>query len=621
MATTRTVTTTADSGAGSLRQAITDSANGDKIVFDSTAFPNGVETTILLGSPLPTGNKTVEIDGGTTWKVNAVIRTIDGVETLVVVDENNPAQEGESVFQLLRTRVVLDGQSTTNITPTSQYGSPSFSGITFAHCAKSSATLGSVVSATSSRLLTLTDCVFRDCNDSYGVVYIYGSGNHVFTRCEFVSINTTSRGGLYAWVTNTASSLSLVNCKFILCSSSGNSTAGILHLNSGNVVGTNCEFLHCKGSGTYSGGAIYINSGKSHFTSCEFNGCSGQYGGAIYSGSTTSEFTSCQFNDCHVKYVNGGGAIWANGGTPVFTSCEINGCYVIHTGTGGSAGGAVYVNGGSPQFISCLMKDCYATEQGSSSVRTGGVYVSGGTPRFESCVIQNCSVGTDYPFYIKSGTTTFKETRVTSDGTQYDRIYHSYTNYNNTYVRIEGRLYADLVQQSGYSRLEMNGGACSTLMGHGSVLKGVTGAGILALEDLSVVSGVSVSADVAVIEYGAGMTAFSASVSEDTATFEIEKTDANKDVGVIVSFDEGATWKKLTLDGNAATLPSAKACKFRAFDGLNIFTTDVFPRSYYYKGAASGGSFANPSDWALDAARTKTCPDVPTIKGCTFDCR
>lgn len=59
------VTTTADSGAGSLRQAIADAAPGDTIGFDAVVFPENETTAILLASQL-TIYKNIAIDADAT---------------------------------------------------------------------------------------------------------------------------------------------------------------------------------------------------------------------------------------------------------------------------------------------------------------------------------------------------------------------------------------------------------------------------------------------------------------------------------------------------------------------------------------------------------------------------
>ncbi|MBP7691077.1 MAG: hypothetical protein KA764_04140, partial [Anaerolineales bacterium] len=52
-AATRTVTSAADSGPGTLRQALLDAGPGDLITFSPAAFPPGTPAVIPLLSPLP----------------------------------------------------------------------------------------------------------------------------------------------------------------------------------------------------------------------------------------------------------------------------------------------------------------------------------------------------------------------------------------------------------------------------------------------------------------------------------------------------------------------------------------------------------------------------------------
>jgi hypothetical protein len=97
-AATRVVTSTADSGPGTLRQALLDAVNGDTITFDPAVFPPGSPVTIALTSGLPEitqGNLTIDasnagvvIDGsGTPDDTNGLVitssdNTIKGLQTL-----------------------------------------------------------------------------------------------------------------------------------------------------------------------------------------------------------------------------------------------------------------------------------------------------------------------------------------------------------------------------------------------------------------------------------------------------------------------------------------------------------------------------------------------------------
>lgn len=80
-------------------------------------------------------------------------------------------------------------------------------------------------------------------------------------------------------------------------------------------------------------------------------------------------------------------------------------------------------------------------------------------------------------------------------------------------------------------------------------------------------------------------------------------------------------WVVVEASDGALTLHSAKAHKFRVYNGEEWIISDPVPRIYYYNGAPESGSFTEPNDWALDKQRTIICNDAPTIAGGVFDCR
>ena len=119
---------------------------------------------------------------------------------------------------------------------------------------------------------------------------------------------------------------------------------------------------------------------------------------------------------------------------------------------------------------------------------------------------------------------------------------------------------------------------------------------------------------------GAGVLDVSATINEDLATITVTKTQ-DKAVVIEGSNDGGVSWSPCVLVENSTTLPSAKAYKFRVFDGEKFVETQMIARTYYYVSQLPEGDFAEPSDWSLDKAGTKVCTDAPTIADGTFDCR
>lgn len=119
---------------------------------------------------------------------------------------------------------------------------------------------------------------------------------------------------------------------------------------------------------------------------------------------------------------------------------------------------------------------------------------------------------------------------------------------------------------------------------------------------------------------GAGVLDVSATINEDIATIAVTKTQ-DKAVVVEGSNDGGVSWSPCVLVEDSTTLTSAKAYKFRVFDGEIFVETQVIARTYYYVSQLPEGDFSEPTDWALDKGGTKICADAPTIANGTFDCR
>lgn len=187
---TITVTSTADSGAGSLRQALADAASGDTIVFDAITFPAQTETVIYLASQLSMPAKSLTIDGGETWTNNGVKKT------RVVVD-------GQSAYRCFYASL-NDSSAIINI-----------NGVSFKNAGNSG------VVCVSLSVVNLSDCVFRSCYGSTGGgVLINASAQVEIKRTAFVN-NTSS--SLAADVSiNQNAVVSILDCTFANAASPAN---------------------------------------------------------------------------------------------------------------------------------------------------------------------------------------------------------------------------------------------------------------------------------------------------------------------------------------------------------------------------------------------------------------
>lgn len=212
-----TVTSTADSGSGSLRQAIADAASGDTIVFDDALEEGGV-ITILLSSQLNIGAKEITIDGGSHTGSGAT----------------------------LATRVILDGQNATYLL---NYGyaagafTKTFSGLTFQNGSRASGSGGALYNERAGIVGNFNNCVFynNSAPQHGGAVFVYGANQTNFKNCTFKNNTATSNNGgaLYNTV---GSIITCENCTFKNNTAGSSGTDVYLYTSSGGVVVKDCTF-------------------------------------------------------------------------------------------------------------------------------------------------------------------------------------------------------------------------------------------------------------------------------------------------------------------------------------------------------------------------------------------
>ena len=123
--------------------------------------------------------------------------------------------------------------------------------------------------------------------------------------------------------------------------------------------------------------------------------------------------------------------------------------------------------------------------------------------------------------------------------------------------------------------------------------------------------------------YGGEVTAVAGSVDLRTCTFSVTKTGTETVDCIEYKTEEDTSWSKIVnLTDSSTTFSTVtdKGFYLRAYDGVNFVTSSWIPRTYYYKGNATSGSFATSSDWAMDSQKTLTCNAAPSIKEGTFHC-
>jgi uncharacterized repeat protein (TIGR02543 family) len=213
--TTKTVTTIADSGIGSLRAAISSAVAGDTITFNGSLAGH----TIMLGSALPVLAASVAIDGD--------------------LDDNGSPDisiDGFSAFQIFS---LCDNDSLNGLMMT--HGQYPGSG-------------GAITVTAISGPVIITNCVFyQNSSLEGGAIYNNIGSKANISGCVFYYNSATWGGAVF---NSSVSSMALNNCLFYVNTGFLNGSA-VTNDNIGNLTVTNCTFYNNSVTGS---GALYTGT-------------------------------------------------------------------------------------------------------------------------------------------------------------------------------------------------------------------------------------------------------------------------------------------------------------------------------------------------------------------------
>lgn len=377
---TWTVTSTADSGAGTLRQAILDASAGDTITFDSTMAAQ----TITLAS-------TLTIDKSLILDATAAPATVSGNNAVRVFSINS----GSDVMMkgLTITKGILAGAN--------ESGAGIYNAGT----------------------LSLENCHISDnVNNSFGTNYgggIYTNGTLSVTNTSFTGNSALGfqNNGIGGGIYSAGGSVLVTNSTF--SSNSAYAGGGGIYSSSGSLVVTNSNFLsnmaYGSGAGIYSAGSsttvsgstfsnnfsitssgagIYVSAGSLTVSSGTFsnNMVSNGSGAGIYAAGSSLTLRDSQFSQNMTYSGNGGGMVVNSDATINNTNFSNNmtnsgnggGIYIgagstsVTGGTfsqnGASSGAGIYAGGSSLSVDGSMLKDNIVSGQGAG----GGINAGGG---------------------------------------------------------------------------------------------------------------------------------------------------------------------------------------------------------------------------------------------------
>ena len=363
-----TVTSANDSGAGTLRQAITDICVGGAITF-------GQDTAITLTTGAPTIAKNL---------------SIDGTGHTVSVDGNN----ADRVFEIDSGTVSLTGLTIQHGKVSNLHGSAggifNYGTLTITNStisANASSYGGGIYNQGS---LTVTNSTFSGNSATEYGGGIFNNGTLTVTDSTFSANSTHGDGG---GIDNSGGTLTVTNSTFSANSANNGSGGGLY--NGGTLTITNSTFS-ANASG-YDGGGIF-NDGTLTVTNSTFSGNSateyaggignagtlavtdstfsansaGVYGGGIYTytGHTTT-VTNSTFSANSAN--NGSGGIY-NAGTLTVT----NSTFSANSAPWGTGGG-IYSNEGAPATLkNTLLANSTRLDKTSSNGNCAGAITDGG---------------------------------------------------------------------------------------------------------------------------------------------------------------------------------------------------------------------------------------------------
>lgn len=332
------VTSTADSGAGSLRQAISLGHTGDVILFDPDVFPVGETTVIYLSNGFSI-NRSIEIDGGDASRI--VLDFQNNARGFYIYNDNTIT---------LSNLTIKNGNATTSN--------------------------GGGLYADSTVVFECNSCAFVDCSGTNGAVF-YGTrtSQGTFNNCSFEGCSTTGNGSA-AYIIGSAIT-TFNDCTF---SNLTANNGGVLYCTNNVVITFNdCTIDGCTVDSA--GGCAYVNGyAQVDFNDCEISNCTSTTSVVYCYSYARVNFTKTSFSDCTCS---GSGAVMATNDSQV----EVSYCTFVRCTA--NNGAAIYaVVRGVVSVTNCTIEDCSAETSG------GAIRVEGeaqGT--VNDCVITNCSSG------------------------------------------------------------------------------------------------------------------------------------------------------------------------------------------------------------------------------------
>lgn len=333
------VSSTADNGTGTLRDALIQAnatADADTISF---ALPAGAQTIVLTSGELPI-SKPVTIQG-------------PGAGDLTINGNNST-----NLFSTNNVNVAMDG-----LTLSAGSNSNGVAGVLY-----------------NNGTLSISNCIVSNNSVGNAGGAFYNTGTLNISNSTFSGNSANGAGGA---IFNDRGTLMLSGSTFSGNKSRGASAgfgSGGAVYSDGSATITGCTF---GGNASNSSGGAIVNSGSMSLSGCTLNGNTSGLGGAIFNPGNASAATSLALVNCTL---NGNTA--GNGGAIVNNfNVSLNSCTLANNSATEGSGGAIYTiigRTGNTSIVNCTLA-------GNSATSTGGGFGSSGPATVSSCTFANNS--------------------------------------------------------------------------------------------------------------------------------------------------------------------------------------------------------------------------------------
>ncbi|MBV8353894.1 MAG: hypothetical protein JO101_01130, partial [Candidatus Eremiobacteraeota bacterium] len=327
------VSSTADSGAGTLRDAIANAHSGDTIAFFvGGTNPSSVSRRlkscpcqISLASTLPTiSGKTLTITGPG--------------KTQLTIGGTSPGSENVQLFNVSNTgNLTLDGMTLAYSTPTGVPGGAIYNNGTL--------TVGSTGSTSTIVFDHNTASPFAPNPARGGAIYNDTSGNLTVRAASFTNNSAGQGGAIYS-----AGTITVNSAGASFSGNAANTDGGAIDVASGTAAISNATFSTNQAA---TGGAIEFDVAPTTFSTNTFTSNStgtaatGTGGAVAVEGALTVSETGNTYTSNSAGSASNqgqGGAVYTSGGTYTVSGSVFSGNSA--TGTSGATGGAIFASGG-----------------------------------------------------------------------------------------------------------------------------------------------------------------------------------------------------------------------------------------------------------------------------------